>query len=93
MGNKRDEMNTSETLKTLLITNLQLTDLSPEDITPESPLFGDEDGLGLDSLDAVELVVLVEKHFGVEIKDVAEGQRAFASFQSLVDYIEEHRKA
>lgn len=76
-------------LKEALITDLNLQSVTPEDIADDAPLFGD--GLGLDSLDAVELVVLVQKRFGVEIKDMEEGREAFASVAALARFIEERR--
>ncbi|MBA4417529.1 MAG: acyl carrier protein [Syntrophus sp. (in: bacteria)] len=80
-------MTIKEKLKKLLIEELNLEDVTPEEIEDDAPLFGE--GLGLDSLDAVELVVLLEKHFGVEVKDLDEGRSAFQSINTLVAYIEE----
>lgn len=80
-------MNIKESLKTILIEELNLEDLTPEEIEDDAPLFGE--GLGLDSLDAVELVVLLEKHFGVEVKNLDEGRAAFQSINTLVSFIEE----
>jgi acyl carrier protein len=80
-------MNIKENLKKILIEELNLEDLTPEDIDDDAPLFGE--GLGLDSLDAVELVVLLEKHFGVAIKNLDEGREAFQSINILVSFIEE----
>jgi len=85
--NKKDSlMIIKEELKKIIIEELKLEDLSPEDIGDEDALFGE--GLGLDSLDAVELVVVVKKHFNVEIKDMTEGRDAFASIDALATYIE-----
>lgn len=79
-------MITAENLKEVLIKNLKLEDLSPEDINDTMPLFGDE-GLGLDSVDSIELVLTVEKEFGVKITDSKEYQKIFTNIQSLLDYI------
>ena len=76
-------MNTNAKLKDIIIEELNLEDLSPEEIDDDAPLFGE--GLGLDSLDAVE----VQKHFGVEIKNMEEGRFAFRSINSLGDFIAE----
>jgi acyl carrier protein len=79
-------MNTKEKLKKILIEDLNLEELTPEDIDDSAPLFGE--GLGLDSLDAVELVVIIQKHFGIEIKDMEEGRTAFKSVEALASYID-----
>ena len=60
-------------------------DLAPSDIPDDSPIFGD--GLGLDSIDALELVVLVEEKFHVSIPDEEVGRQAFASVSALVQFI------
>lgn len=77
-------------IKELLVRDLRLQ-TTPAAIGDNDPLFGD--GLGLDSLDAVELVVQVNKYFGVQIKDMNEGQKAFTSVQTLADFITAHRKS
>jgi acyl carrier protein len=73
-------------LKELLIKELNLEDITPDTFADDLPLFGE--GLGLDSLDAVELVVIIQKEFGIDIPDIKEGQKAFASVQSLAEYIQ-----
>jgi len=74
-----------------LIAGLNLEDINPEDIAPEAPLFGA--GLGLDSIDALELAVLVERHYGVRITDMDVGKQAFASLRALDRFIATNQKS
>ncbi|MEA3547618.1 MAG: phosphopantetheine-binding protein [Thermodesulfobacteriota bacterium] len=76
-------------IKEILVNDLKIQGVQPSDISDTEPLF--EDGLGLDSLDAVELVVLIQKHFDVQIADMEEGKKAFASVEALAAYIKEHQ--
>ena len=80
-------MTLKEKLKKIIIEELNLEEIGPEDIEDNAPLFGE--GLGLDSLDAVEIVVLLERHFGVEVKSLEEGKAAFQSINALAAYVEE----
>ncbi len=80
-----DKATLVEELKSLIIERLKLEDVSPEDIDPAAPLFGE--GLGLDSIDALELVVALEKTYGIRIPDEDVGKEAFASVDALADYI------
>ena len=75
-------------VKDLLTAGLRL-DVSPADILDDAPIFGE--GLGLDSIDALELVVLVEERFQVAIPDEDVGRRAFASVNALVEFIMSER--
>jgi acyl carrier protein len=77
-------------LKELLVTSLSLEDIKPTDIKDDEILFGE--GLGLDSLDAVEIVVLLQRNFGLEIKDMNEGRKIFYSVDTLARYILENKK-
>jgi acyl carrier protein len=72
-------------LKAMIIEGLKLDDRSPADIEDGAPIF--VEGLGLDSIDALELVVLVEEHFRVQIPNEDVGQVAFASIDALADFI------
>ncbi|MFP3982301.1 MAG: phosphopantetheine-binding protein [Desulfurivibrionaceae bacterium] len=77
-------------LKGIIVKDLKLTGITPEEIKDDDSLF--EEGLGLDSLDAVELVVLIQKNFGVQIEDMDEGNQAFASINSLARFIQDRQK-
>jgi len=76
-------------LKEEIIEVLNLEDVKPEDIDENAPLFGE--GLGLDSIDALELIVLMEKNYGIKLKDPAQGKEIFKSIQVLADYIAANR--
>lgn len=76
-------------LKSKLIKGLGLEDISVEDIDDEMPLFGEE-GLGLDSVDAIEITLLIEKEFGVKIKDLGENSEVFSNPKTLTNYINEN---
>ena len=76
-------------LKVLLVEGLKLEDVRPEDIKDGEPIF--VEGLGLDSIDALELVVLVEERFAVSIPDEEIGKLAFASLNALADFIVANR--
>lgn len=82
-------MDINEKLKKIIVKDLFIEDITWDQIDDDAPLFGD--GLGLDSLDAVELVVIIQKYFNVEIKDMDEGRVAFQSINSLASFIEERR--
>ena len=75
-------------LKVLLVDSLSLEDIDPEDIADDEILFGE--GLGLDSLDAVEIVVLLQRNFGLEIKDMKQGKKVFYSIDTLAKYVHEN---
>ncbi|HEY9113539.1 MAG TPA: phosphopantetheine-binding protein [Bacteroidales bacterium] len=79
-----------EKLKVQIIKQLNLEDVKPEDIDPEEPLFGG--GLGLDSIDALELIVLLEKEYGIRIENPKDGQKIFFSIKSLAEFISTHQK-
>jgi acyl carrier protein len=76
-------------LKKQIIEFLNLTSLKPEDIKDEEPLFGD--GLGLDSIDSLELIVLLHREYGISIKDQREGRKILVDINTVVDYIEKNR--
>ena len=75
-------------LKKLIIDELKLEDINPDDIKDSEPLFGE--GLGLDSLDAVELVVILKKHYKIDLEDMEKAREAFTSIDSLAAYIREN---
>ena len=77
-------------LKELLVSSLSLEGVKPEDIKDDEILFGE--GLGLDSLDAVEIVVMLQRNFGLNVKDMSQGKKIFYSLDTLARYIQENVK-
>lgn len=77
-------------VKQLIIDSLRIEGMAPEDIETDAPLFGE--GLGLDSIDALQLVVAMEKDFGVVVPDAETGAVVFQSVRSMAAYIAENRK-
>ena len=77
-------------LKKMIIDTLRLEDIAIEDVETDAPLF--RDGLGLDSIDALELVVAIEKIFQVIIEDEDVGRKAFASVGALADFIQQEKR-
>jgi acyl carrier protein len=84
-------METSELKSQVKKQIVQFLNLSvaPENIKDEEPLFGE--GLGLDSIDSIELIVLLSREYGIEIKDPKEGRKILTDINTMVDYIEKHR--
>jgi acyl carrier protein len=78
-----------EQLKEVIIKELKLEDVRPEEIEDDLPLIGE--GLGLDSIDAIEIVFQVKKHFGVQIRDMKEGRKVLRTINTLAEYIEQKR--
>lgn len=76
-------------LKNQIIEVLNLEDMTPEDIDANAPLFGE--GLGLDSIDALELIVLMEREYGIKLSNPAEGKEIFKSIASIADYVSKNR--
>ena len=72
-----------------MIEVLNLEEVKPEDIDNDASLFGE--GLGLDSIDALELIVLIEKNYGIKLKDPAQGKEIFKSISVMADYIAKNR--
>lgn len=77
-------------LKTLIIEHLNLEDVDPGKVDPDAPLFGE--GLGLDSVDALELVMLMETTYGARIESSEVGKQAFATLSSLARFVQDNRK-
>lgn len=76
-------------LKSQIISTLKLTDVTPTDINPDDALVGG--ALGLDSIDTLELLVLLEREYGVTVPDVNKGRQVFASIRSLAQYIQDNK--
>lgn len=76
-------------LKNQIIQALNLEDVKPEDIDNDAPLFGE--GLGLDSIDALELIVMMEKVYGIKIKDPSAGKEIFKSVNTMAEFVTKNR--
>jgi len=84
-------LTTEEDIKRLIVDVLQLEDTTPADIDVEAPLFGD--GLGLDSIDALELGVAIQRRYGVALSaNSEENRRHFATVRALASMVDNHRK-
>ena len=70
---------------------LNLEDLPVEEMDENAPLFGEE-GIGLDSIDALEIIVLLEKNYGIRLANAAEGKEIFKSIAAIAEYVEKNRK-
>ena len=81
-------MITTEELKKTLIEGLSLEDIEPNEIEDNDPLFNE--GLGLDSVDAIELIVILDNEFGIKFKSMEETKEVFTTVQVLTDYINQH---
>ena len=79
-----------EKLKVQIIEQLNLEDMEPEDIDADESLFGE--GLGFDSIDALELIVLLEKEYGIKIQNPKDGQKIFFSIKTMAEFIKENQK-
>lgn len=78
-----------EQLKKQIIEFLNLKSVKPGDIKDDQPLFGE--GLGLDSIDSIELIVLLNREYGIVIEDPKEGRKILTDLNTMADYIEKHR--
>lgn len=76
-------------VKEKVIKAVNLVDLNPEDLDAQAPIFGE--GLGLDSIDALEFILLLERDYGIKLKNPAEGKQIFKSIATMADYIEKNR--
>jgi acyl carrier protein len=84
-----DTAQLKEQLKKQIIEFLNLISVKPEDIKDDEPLFGE--GLGLDSIDSIELIVLLNREYGIVIEDPKEGRKILVDLNTMADYIEKHR--
>lgn len=82
--------NFKNTLKQQIIEALNLQGMQPGELEDDAPLFGE--GLGLDSIDSLELMVLMERQYGIKLEDATEGKKVLQSINSMADYIQQHRK-
>lgn len=76
-------------VKEQIVKFLNLNTVNPTDIKDDEPLFGE--GLGLDSIDSIELIVMLSREYGINIQDPKEGRKILTTVDTMVDYIEQHR--
>jgi acyl carrier protein len=86
-----EKIQLKQQLKRQIIEFLNLTSITPEEIRDDQPLFGEGEGLGLDSIDSLELIVLLNREFGIVIRDPKEGRKVLVDINTMVDYIENNR--
>ena len=84
-----DTQQLKQQLKQQIVTFLNLTSVQPETIEDDEPLFGE--GLGLDSIDSLELIVLLHREYGISIQDPKEGRKILVDINTMAEYIEQHR--
>ncbi len=84
-----DTATLKQQLKKQIVEFLNLTSVNPDDIKDDEPLFGE--GLGLDSIDSIELIVLLGREYGINIQDPKEGRKILVDINTMVSYIEQHR--
>jgi acyl carrier protein len=89
MSQTIDKEQLKKQLKEQIVKFLNLNTVKPEDIKDDEPLFGE--GLGLDSIDSVELIVLLSREYGINIQDPKEGRKVLVDINTMADYIAEHR--
>lgn len=77
------------TLKNQIIDALNLEGMTPDDIDNDAPLFGE--GLGLDSIDALEIIVILDKYYGIRLANPSEGKKVFTSINTIAEYVRQHR--
>ncbi|MEW6379968.1 MAG: phosphopantetheine-binding protein [bacterium] len=83
-------MRLEDKLKELIVSELQIKNIQPEELDDNTPIFGE--GLGLDSLDAVELAAILKKNYHLEIKNRNVAREVFVSVKTIADYIREHQE-
>lgn len=84
-----DQEALKQQLKEQIVKFLNLNDINPNDIKDDEPLFGE--GLGLDSIDSIELIVMLSREYGINIQDPKEGRKILTSVNTMVAFIEAHR--
>ena len=89
MNKSLDEL--KKELKERLVESVALEDVAPSDIGDDTPLFGGE-GVGLDSLDGVELVVMLQRHYGLDVRELQKGKEIFQSINTLAAYVSQNAK-